>query len=259
LQQPRTNFPDENIFITYHQITELYFKLILQELQQIAQNPRNVVFVCDRMRRINRYFAQLIGSFDVMVEGMDREQFLQFRMALLPASGFQSVQIRMIEMASTQFVHLTKNPEILSQDANATLDDLYPQLYWKKGASEIDTGKKTLTLLKFEAKYDKLLMDFAKNHTDTNLCTIVQNLPANDPQMPELVAQLRQYDLNVNVRWKLMHLKSAMRYLQTPKQTVAATGGTNWQQYLPPRHQRQVFFKHLWTDTELDNWGRSID
>ena len=43
LQKPKTDFPDENIFITYHQITELYFKLILNELEQISNNGRDVL------------------------------------------------------------------------------------------------------------------------------------------------------------------------------------------------------------------------
>ncbi|HEY8937469.1 MAG TPA: tryptophan 2,3-dioxygenase family protein, partial [Cyclobacteriaceae bacterium] len=38
LQNPKTSFPDEKIFIIYHQITELYFKLILLEIEQIAFN-----------------------------------------------------------------------------------------------------------------------------------------------------------------------------------------------------------------------------
>ena len=38
LQVPRTHFPDEEIFIMYHQITELYFKLILHEQKQIVED-----------------------------------------------------------------------------------------------------------------------------------------------------------------------------------------------------------------------------
>ncbi len=45
LQVPRTHFPDEEIFIMYHQITELYFKLILHEEKQIADDKsENVDF-----------------------------------------------------------------------------------------------------------------------------------------------------------------------------------------------------------------------
>ena len=41
-----------------------------------------------------------------MVDGMEKEQFLTFRMSLLPASGFQSGQYRMIEIYATDFVQL---------------------------------------------------------------------------------------------------------------------------------------------------------
>ena len=43
LQRPKTDFPDEKIFIIYHQITELYFKLIINELEQISNNGRHVL------------------------------------------------------------------------------------------------------------------------------------------------------------------------------------------------------------------------
>ena len=43
LQNPKTDFPDEVIFIIYHQITELYFKLSLHELEQIGHNGKNIL------------------------------------------------------------------------------------------------------------------------------------------------------------------------------------------------------------------------
>ncbi|MBS1504396.1 MAG: tryptophan 2,3-dioxygenase, partial [Bacteroidetes bacterium] len=89
LQNPRTPFPDEEIFIMYHQITELYFKLVVHECKQITEKQAiTAVFFTTRVRRINRYFEALIKSFDIMVDGMEKEQFLKFRMALLPSSGF---------------------------------------------------------------------------------------------------------------------------------------------------------------------------
>jgi tryptophan 2,3-dioxygenase len=35
-----------------------------------------------------------------------------------------------------------------------------------------------------------------------------------------------------------------------------ATGGTNWQKFLPPRFQKIVSFPGLWSDEELQNWGK---
>ena len=93
LQVPRTHFPDEEIFIMYHQITELYFKLILHEEKQIVDDKsQNVNFFIEKLNRINNYYKALISSFSIMIRGLEREQFLHYRMALLPASGFQSAQ-----------------------------------------------------------------------------------------------------------------------------------------------------------------------
>src|SRR6201997_5813572 len=76
LQSPKTPFPDEEIFIVYHQITELYFKLMLHECKQITtMQPLTVDFFSARLKRINRYFEALTQSFEIMVEGMEKEQF----------------------------------------------------------------------------------------------------------------------------------------------------------------------------------------
>ena len=53
-----------------------------------------------------------------------------------------------------------------------------------------------------------------------------------------------------------MHYKSAVRYLSQDKNDVRATGGTNWQKYLPPRFQKRIFFPDLWSEEEQENWGR---
>src|SRR5690606_39470892 len=62
LQNPKTSFKDEKIFIMYHQITELYFKLIIWELEQISeQRTIDLVFFKDRLERVIMYFDQLIN------------------------------------------------------------------------------------------------------------------------------------------------------------------------------------------------------
>ena len=107
LQNPRTPLPDERIFILYHQITELYFRLILDAIEQLAETENPTAdFFNRQIGRINLYFKQLIDSFDIMVDGMARDEFLKFRMSLLPASGFQSAQYRKIEIAGTDLVQL---------------------------------------------------------------------------------------------------------------------------------------------------------
>src|ERR1044072_7726466 len=75
LQKPRTNIKDESIFIMYHQITELYFKLCLHEIQQLAERKGNLdaTFFAARVKRINAYFRNLTFSFEIMVDGMEKE------------------------------------------------------------------------------------------------------------------------------------------------------------------------------------------
>ena len=51
-------------------------------------------------------------------------------------------------------------------------------------------------------------------------------------------------------------MKSAARYLHKSPEDIKATGGTNWQKYLPPRFQKIFFFPDMWTDLEKEEWGR---
>ncbi|CAN5513155.1 tryptophan 2,3-dioxygenase family protein [soil metagenome] len=257
LQSPKTLFPDEEIFIMYHQITELYFKLTLHECKQIADaQPLTAGFFTKRLKRINSYFEALTHSFGIMVEGMEKEQFLKFRMALLPASGFQSGQYRMIEIYATDFINLVaidKRDEL----RNASLDEQFEYMYWKFGATELSTGKKTLTLKQFEKKYANTFIELGKKSVNHNFNALFTWLKNSEQSTPELEHELKQLDVNVNVNWPLSHYKSAVRYLNREPDEIKATGGTNWQKYLPPRFQKRIFYPSLWSDEEKENWGRA--
>lgn len=257
LQNPRTPIPDERIFIMYHQITELYFRLTLDAIAQLAAHPvPDLALMKRQLVRISRYFDQLIQSFDIMVDGMDRDEFLRFRMSLLPASGFQSVQYRMIEIASTdmgQLVHASKRE--LTQGVS-DVELICSVLYWRSGATELASGKKTLTLRQFEEKYSDQIVRFAQQYQSCNLRQLYHKLSVEDQKDPELIELMRQHDLKANVRWALSHYRSAVRYLDAKPKEIEATGGTNWQKYLPPRLQLVVFYPELWSAEELENWGR---
>ena len=259
LQTPQTPLPDEEIFIMYHQITELYFKLSIKAIRQLVDKDTiDGDFFQRQINRVNRYFEHLVSSFDIMVEGMDREEFLKFRMSLLPASGFQSAQFRCIEIMSTDLYNLVHASKRKTVDALAPIPELYNVLYWKSGATELATGKKTLTLKQFEAKYADQFKRLATEMKANNIWQTYLKLD-KEVQKDEGVKQLlRQYDFNIRVRWPLSHLRSAVRYLDAKPATIEATGGTNWQKYLPPKNQRVVLFPELWSDEELEKWGRSI-
>ena len=270
LQHPKTDFPDEQIFIIYHQITELYFKLALLELEQISNNGKKMSddgrdmgwndslspdFFVERLKRINSYFEVLTSSFGIMVNGMEKEQFLKFRMSLLPSSGFQSAQYRLIEISCSHLINLT-DKEQREKLKDASIEEMAQHFYWKDGAIDVKTGKKTLMLENFEKKYMAQFIQRAHQFSDKNLMAKYQQLSVEEQQNEDLIHQLRLLDLNVNVNWPLVHYKSAVRYLSSGKQDIDATGGTNWQKYLPPRFQKRIFFPELWTEEEMNNWGR---
>lgn len=259
LQNPKTSFPDEKIFIIYHQITELYFKLCLSEIEQISDRATvDGKFLLRRMERINGYFENLVRSFDIMVDGMEPEQFLKFRMSLLPASGFQSAQYRMIEICATDFIRLvSKDVREQLQGQNKSVRELFEHIYWKAGATELKSGKKTLTLEQFEGKYTEQLIALAEAYGKKNLWQIFSRLSPEEQQNEALRNAFRMLDVNVNVNWPLSHYKSAVRYLQKDPEDIKATGGTNWQKYLPPRFQKRIFYPELWSEAELAEWGKS--
>lgn len=194
-----------------------------------------------------------------MIDGMEKEQFLKFRMALLPASGFQSAQYRMIELYSTNLVNLiqkdyaAKNPDV----KNLSIKEMFQHIYWKTGATELATGRKTLTLIQFEEKYSEQFLGLAEKCAKGNVYARYNELPESDKKNPELIQLMRDLDSNINVNWCLQHYKSAVRYLQGDPEIIAATGGTNWQKFLPPRFQRIIFYPELWTDEEKANWGKA--
>lgn len=272
LQNPKTDFPDEEIFIMYHQITELFFKLALNEFKQIGNNgpvmlPNGKMdgwkekldpkFFAERVSRINRYFEALTKSFEIMVDGMEKDQFLRYRMALLPASGFQSAQYRKIEICATDFYNLVdKDVRPTYQNQHPPIEEMFKSIYWNKGATELTTGKKTLTLLQFEKKYGEEFVRLANEYKTKNLWAKYKSLSEEDQKNQKVINALKEIDVNVNVNWPLMHYKSAVQYLQQNTEDIAATGGTNWQKYLPPRFQKRIFFPELWTEEEKADWGK---
>src|ERR1700730_14752123 len=98
LQHPLTDGAhDEMLFIVIHQVYELWFKLVLHELDHTvselsANRPQAAI---PSMRRTVSIDELLIAQLHVL-ETMSPEGFLEFRDPLAPAAGFQSGQFRAI-------------------------------------------------------------------------------------------------------------------------------------------------------------------
>ncbi len=105
---------DELLFITVHQVYELWFKQLLHEATAArdamlghdsgsepasASGPNRLWWAQHLLLRMHAIERILLAQVDVL-ETMTPQDFLQFRQALAPASGFQSVQYRELEFLS---------------------------------------------------------------------------------------------------------------------------------------------------------------
>ncbi|NBG65668.1 tryptophan 2,3-dioxygenase family protein [Acidiluteibacter ferrifornacis] len=253
LQRPRTDFKDEEIFILYHQVTELMLKLMVHEIKQILEEDSlTEEFLMSKFSRLNRYTEMLINSFDIMKDGMDYDDYNTFRATLAPASGFQSVQFRYIELYCTQLENLINDEGKKRIGDNPTVEDYFEHIYWKDAGMNRKTGKKTLTLKQFEDKYLDGLISLAKKMKGK---TIQDRLQDIESPSEELQNKLREFDHLYNVAWPLVHLQTAQHYLDKKGENKAATGGSEWKKYLHPKFQQRKFFPNLWTDNEKTNWG----
>ncbi len=92
---------DELLFITIHQAYELWFKQILFELDTVAAAmEQDEVYEASRLlQRVLKIEKLLVNQIHIL-ETMTPRDFLRFRSALNPASGFQSIQFREVEFLS---------------------------------------------------------------------------------------------------------------------------------------------------------------
>jgi tryptophan 2,3-dioxygenase len=252
LQVQRTTQPDEMVFIMYHQVNELLFKMILWEINQVS-NATEVTaeFFTEKLRRVSRYFDVLATSFAVVGDGMDKEQYMKFRNTLTPASGFQSAQYRLIEFASTELINLIDYRYRATIDRNTPYEHAHEHLYWQAAGKDFKTGKKNTLLTLFEKKYKASFLIEMEKYNTTNLWTKFKQLPIDVQQNKDLINEMRHYDYTINVTWVMAHYHAAGKYLGE----AAATGGSDWRKYMLPKYQRRIFFPELWSKEELDNWG----
>ena len=259
LQIQRTTLPDEMVFIGYHQINELIFKMILWELQQLAEMPvLNIDIFTDKLMRVSRYFDMLTSSFAIMQDGMDLAQYNKFRHTLTPASGFQSAQYRKIEFASTELINLIDPRFRETIDRDTAFEHAFEHLYWQAAGKDFKTGKKSILLTNFEARYKEEFITFMKVYNTKNLWTRYKELSVDDQKNNTLVNAMRHYDYTVNITWVMAHFNAAKHYILASSGDGEATGGSNWQKYMHPKYQKRIFFPELWSAKEKDNWGHEV-
>ena len=282
LQKPLTGYPNEVVFITYHQICELYFKLIIHELSiltniegRYSENPSLYKAInlnepenwISRLRRIRFYFMNLTDSFKLMNSDLfEPEEFVKFRLSLIPASGFQTAQFREIEIMMTDLENLQyRGKEITSLNYR----DFYRNIYWKVGGLQTRRGEdgvfepvyldqegkilaKTKTLVNFEAKYDQRFQRLAGEFRERNLYHLFFDQADVISENVEIRELLSDIDRLANKEWKGNHFKVISSHLKRNDQIKGnddqGTGGTNWENYLPPFNQQIKYFPELSTN-----------
>lgn len=259
LQIQRTTLPDEMVFIMYHQINELLFKMILWEAEQLCSNdaPTTEIFT-EKLMRISRYFDMLTTSFDIMGDGMQPKQYMKFRNTLTPASGFQSAQYRLIEFASTDLINLIDYRYRKTIDRNTSYEHALEHLYWQAAGKDYHTGEKSYLLKEFERKYKQEFLRYMEAYNTTNIWQKFKQLPEETQKDAMLIKAMRHYDYTVNVTWVMGHYNAARKYIESETGPQEATGGSDWKKYMHPKYQRRIFFPELWSEEELRTWGENV-
>ncbi|MGO3182635.1 MAG: tryptophan 2,3-dioxygenase family protein [Aequorivita sp.] len=253
LQKTRTDFKDEEIFVMYHQVTELTLKMMIHEIKQLSEGENlSEETWLTKLDRLKRYTRMLITSFDIMKDGMSYDDYNIFRSALTPASGFQCASFRTLELYTTRLENLLNKAGRERLPENPTIDDFFDNIYWKDAGLNRQTKESSLTLKLFVEKYEagfKTLAEKVKGKT------LEERVAQMDNPSDELKEKLKEFDHFYNVAWPLVHLETAQHYLDRKGETKAATGGSEWKKYLHPKYQQRKFFPELWSAEEIKNWG----
>ena len=214
---------DELMFITVHQVAELWFKLLLHELR----DARDLMLrgcpgpALTRLRRCHEVERVLIAQFRVL-DTMSAHAFAEFRTALGTASGLQSVQFREIERVSADR-GAGRGPARAADppEDEPSLWDAYLGLLRRSG---LDVSSPAGRL----RSYARLAVHGPRG-TDPGLHTLA-----------ELAESLVEHDHNWAV-WRLSHALSVERQLGG----AHGTGGTPGASFLRSRAQRR-FYPELW-------------
>lgn len=223
---------DELLFITVHQVYELWFKLVLHELEAARDE-----MAAGRLRRARHFLRRvhtvervLVEQLDVL-ETMTPQDFLEFRSTLAPASGFQSVQFREME-----FLSGAKDEGFLGRLRGLTQDEEDALQRRLKEPSLWDGFVEVLSVRGFATEGDEAVRD--------SLLTVAREGGPHD-EVWELAEDLLTHD-EMAARWRSRHVQMVERQIGAK----SGTGGSTGAPYLRGRVAMH-YYPLLW---ELRAW-----
>jgi tryptophan 2,3-dioxygenase len=142
LQKRLSEEHDELLFIVAHQVYELWFKVVLYELEAARDRiaADDIFFARHYLQRVHVIEKLLVEQIEVL------EDFRAFRWKLAPASGFQSVQFREIEFLSglkepKYLERLEATPEemdrLRKRLSEPSVDDAFRALVKRRGSPSL--------------------------------------------------------------------------------------------------------------------------
>ncbi|MBM3898181.1 MAG: tryptophan 2,3-dioxygenase [Thaumarchaeota archaeon] len=201
ISKPRQQ--DEVLFIIAHQTYELWFKLMLNELESAISHmlAGDVPEATRLIRRVVEVQKVLIQQITVL-ETIRPKDFLKFRTLLRPASGFQSLQFRELEFVSGQ-----KDEKFLKMHEDDESD--YEQLLKRfESPSLWDGFREVLERYKFDINADSKRKLYKKE-----LKALVRLFSGKKyPEVEELAEVLMEYDKNFWL-WRTHHIAMVERVI----------------------------------------------
>jgi tryptophan 2,3-dioxygenase len=230
---------DEMLFIIIHQAYEIWFKLILHELEKAAEHmkKKEVLSANHFVKRVVEIMRILVPQIQLLAT-MTPKDFLEFRSRINPASGFQSVQFREIEffagLQEPRYLEYLKNvpgavPRLQARMASPTLGQIYLEMIRGLG---------------FALPENLNPADLDKNELDMNqvLTTLRQIYmsPYKFLEIYQLSESLLDFDEYLSL-WRYHHVMTVERIIGMK----VGTGGSPGANYLRTTTSKQCF-PFLW-------------
>jgi tryptophan 2,3-dioxygenase len=230
LQTLRSDPPahDELLFIVVHQAYELWFKELVFELESARErmferNPPGALHLLSRVHAIERVLIEQVA----VLETMSPQDFLEFRAKLEPASGFQSVQFREIEVLSgLRDARLLANLSETEDERVGLERRLSEPTLWEAFCDLLDASGLPMPRSDENVRRDSLLAMARDRDKYGELFSLEEALLTHD----ELFAL-----------WRLRHVLMVERQIGSK----AGTGGSSGASYLRTTLDKR-FYPELW-------------